>query len=73
MAPGTATTCDLCDQFQEFSKLRQLARVEAFLIANLVPSNVYRPSGDCTCGTLKRRFPNCGHRRDCAESHGQSK
>jgi hypothetical protein len=52
--------------------LRQLARVEVSLIANLIPSNVYRPLDDCTCGTLKRRFPNCAHRHDCAESHGQS-
>jgi hypothetical protein len=71
MALGTATTCDLCDQFQGFSKLRQLARVEESLIANLIPSNVYLPLGDCTCGTLKRRFPNCAHHHDCEESHGQ--
>jgi hypothetical protein len=72
MARGTAATCDLCDQFQEFAMPPQLARVEASLIANLIPSNVYQPLGDCTCGKLKRHFPNCAHHRDCAESHGQS-
>jgi hypothetical protein len=72
MALGTATTCDLCDQFQGFSKLHQLARVGESLIANLIPSNVYQPLGDCTCGRQIQRFPNCAHRHDCAESHGQS-
>jgi hypothetical protein len=71
MARDTATTCDLCDQFQGFSMLRQLARVEASLIANPTPSNVYQPLDDCTCDKLKRRFPNCVHHRDCAESHDQ--
>jgi hypothetical protein len=71
MALSTATTCDLCDLFQEFSTLHQLARVEASLIANLIPSNVYQPLGDCTCDKLKRRSPNCVHHRDCAESRGQ--
>jgi hypothetical protein len=71
MARDTVAICDLCDQFQGFSKLRQLARVEESLIANLIPSNVYLPLSDCTCGTLKRRFPNCAHHHDCAESRGQ--
>ena len=51
--------------------LRQLARVEASLISTLIPSNVYRPLGGCTCDKLKRRFPNCVRRLDCAESRGQ--
>jgi hypothetical protein len=72
MALGTATICDLCDLFQGFSMLRQLARVEASLIATLIPSNVYQPLSDCTCDKRKRRFPNCVRHRDCAESHGQS-
>jgi hypothetical protein len=72
MARDTATTCDLCDQFQGFSMLRQLARVATSLIATLIPSNVYQPLDDCTCDKLKRRFPNYVHHRDCAESRGQS-
>jgi hypothetical protein len=72
MARDTAATCDLCDQFPEFAMPRPLARVEESVIANLIPSNVYLPLSDCTCGTLKPRFPNCAHRHDCAESHGQS-
>jgi hypothetical protein len=72
MARDTATTCDLCDQFQGFSKRRQLARVEASLVANLIPSNAYRPLSDCTCDKLKQRFPSCAHHHDCAELHGQS-
>jgi hypothetical protein len=72
MARDTATTCDLYDLFQGFSKPHQLARVEESLIANLTPSNVYLPLSDCTCGTLKRHFPSCAHRHDCEESHGQS-
>jgi hypothetical protein len=72
MARGTAATCDLCDQFQEFAMPPQLARVEASLIANLIPSNVYQLLGDCTCDKQKRHSPNCAHHRDCAESHGQS-
>jgi hypothetical protein len=73
MALGTATTCDLCDQFQGFSKPPQLVRVEECVIATLIPLNVCRPLGDCTCGKLKQHFPSCVHRLDCAESHGQSK
>jgi hypothetical protein len=73
MALGTATTCDLCDQFQGFSKPPQLVRVEECVIATLIPLNVCRPLGDCTCGKLKQHFPSCVPRLDCAESHGQSK
>jgi len=73
MALDTATTCDLCDQFQEFAMLHLQARVEESLIANLIPSNVYQPLSDCTCDKLKRRFPNCVPHLDCVESHGQLK
>jgi hypothetical protein len=72
MARDTAATCDLCDQFQGFSKPRLLARVEVSVISNLIPSNVYQPLSDCTCGKLKQRSPNCVPRLDCEESHGQS-
>jgi hypothetical protein len=72
MVLDTATICDLCDQFPGFAMLPRLARVEASLNATLIPLNVCRPSGDCTCDKPKQRFPNCAHRRDCAESHGQS-
>jgi len=72
MARDTAATCDLCDQFQGFSTPRLLARVEVSVISNPIPSNVYQPLGDCTCGKLKQRFPNCVPRLDCEESHGQS-
>jgi hypothetical protein len=72
MALGTATICDLCDQFQGFSMPLQLARVEESASANLIPSNVYQPLNGCTCGMQKQHSPNCAHRHDCAESHGQS-
>jgi hypothetical protein len=72
MALGTATTCDLCDQFQGFSKPPQLVRVEECVIATLIPSSVYQPLSDCTYGTLKRHFPNCVRHLDYEESHGQS-
>ena len=72
MARDTAATCDLCDQFQGFSKPRLLARVEVSVISNLIPSNVYQPLGDYTCGKLKQRSPNCVPRLDCEELHGQS-
>jgi hypothetical protein len=73
MARDIAATCDLCDQFQGFSKPPQLVRVEECVVATLIPLNVCRPLGDCTCGKLKQHFPSCVPRRDCAESHGQSK
>jgi hypothetical protein len=47
--------------------------VEECVIATLIPLNVCRPLGDCTCGKLKQHFPSCVPRLDCAESHGQSK
>jgi hypothetical protein len=72
MARDTAAICDLCDLFQGFSKPRQLVRVAKCVSATLIPLNVCRPSGDCTYGKLKRRFPNCVPRLDCAELHGQS-
>jgi hypothetical protein len=72
MALGTATICDLCDQFQGFAMPLQLAREEESLSANPIPSNVYQPLNGCTCGTQKPRSPNYAHRHDCAESHGQS-
>jgi hypothetical protein len=71
MARDTAATCDLCGLFQGFSKPHQLVRVEGYVIATLIPLNACRPLGDCTCDKLKRRFPNCVRRLDCAESHGQ--
>jgi len=58
-------------QFREFAMLPLQARVEESLIANLIPSNVYLPLSDCTCGTLKQHFPNCVPHLDCAESRGQ--
>jgi hypothetical protein len=67
MVLGTATICDLCDLFQGFSKQPQLARVEASLIANLIPLNVYQLLSDCTCGKLKQHFPNCAHHHGCGE------
>jgi hypothetical protein len=71
MARDTAAICDLCDLFQGFSMLPQLARVEVSLIANLTLSNVYQPLSDCTCDKLKQHFPNCAPRLDCAGLHGQ--
>jgi hypothetical protein len=71
MALGTAATCDLYDLFQGFSMLRQLARVEECLNANLIPLNFCRLYRDCTCDKLKRHFPNCVHRLDYAESRDQ--
>jgi hypothetical protein len=71
MARDIAATCDPCGLFQGFSKPHQLVRVEECVVATPIPLNVCRPSGDCTCDKLKRRFPNCARRLDCAESHGQ--
>jgi hypothetical protein len=67
MVLDTATICDLCDLFPEFSMLRQLVRVAKCAGANPSLSTVYQPLNDCTYGKQRQHFPSCGHHRDCAE------
>jgi hypothetical protein len=71
MVLDTATICDLCDQFPEFSMLRQLVRVAKSAGASPFLLTAYRPLSDCTYGKQIQRFPSCGRHRDCAESHDQ--
>jgi predicted HAD superfamily hydrolase len=73
MALGTATTCDLCDLFPEFSMQRQLVHEARCAISSRAPSNVYPLLGDCTCDRQKQHFPNYVHHHDCVELHGQLK
>jgi hypothetical protein len=72
MVLNTATICDLCDPFPEFSMLRQLAHVAKCAGASPSPLTAYLPLSDCTYGKQRQRFPSCGHRHDCAESRGRS-
>jgi hypothetical protein len=73
MALGTATTCDLCDLFPEFSMLRQLVHEARCVISSPAPLNVYLLLDGCTCGKRKQHFPNYVHHHDCVELHGQLK
>jgi hypothetical protein len=72
MVLNTATICDLCDLFPEFSMLRQLARVAKYEGASPSLSNVCQLLSDCTYDKQRQRFPSYGHHRDYAESHGRS-
>jgi hypothetical protein len=73
MVLDTATICDLCDLFPEFSMLHQLVHVAKCAGASPSLLTAYLPLSDCTYGTQRQRFPSCGHRHDCAESRGRSK
>jgi hypothetical protein len=72
MVLNTATICDLCDLFPEFSMLRQLVRVAKYAGASPSLLIAYLPLSDCTYGKQRQRFPSCAHLHDCAESHDQS-
>jgi hypothetical protein len=71
MALSTATICDLCDLFPEFSMLHLLVRVAGFAISSQALSVACQLSHGCTCDRLKRHFPNCVRPRDYVELHGQ--
>jgi hypothetical protein len=67
---ASAYLCDLC---QEFSRQRQLVRVEVSEVSNLILSAVYQPSSGCTCGMQIQHFPSYGRRPESAGSRDQSK
>jgi hypothetical protein len=67
---ANAYLCDLC---QEFSRQRQLVRVEVSEVSNLILSAVYQPSSDCTYGKRIQHFPSYGHHRESVGSRDQSK
>jgi hypothetical protein len=72
MVLSTATICDLCDPFPEFSMLRQLAHVAKYVGASPSLSNVCQLLSDCTYDKQRQRFPNYGHHLDYGESRGRS-
>jgi hypothetical protein len=72
MVLSTATICDLCDLFPEFSMLRQLARVAMCEAASPSLLIVCQLLSDCTYDKQRQRFPNYGHLLDYGESHGRS-
>jgi formylmethanofuran dehydrogenase subunit E len=67
---ANAYLCDLC---QEFSRQRQLVRVEVSEVSNLILSAVYQPSSGCTYGKRIQHFPSYGHHRESVGSRDQSK
>jgi len=73
MAQGMAANVYLCDLCQEFSRQRQLVRVEVSEVSNPILSAVYQPLGDCTCGRQIQHFPNYVRRHENVESRDQSK
>jgi len=73
MAQGMEANAYLCDLCQEFSRQRQLVRVEVSEVSNLILSAVYQPLGDCTYGRQRQHFPSYVRRRENVESRGQSK
>jgi hypothetical protein len=67
---ANAYQCDLC---QEFSRQRQLVRVEVSEVSNPILSAVYQPLSDCTYGKQIQHFPSYGRRHESVESRDQSK
>jgi hypothetical protein len=72
MVLNTATICDLCDLFPEFSMLRLLVRVAKCAGASPSLLIAYPPLSDCTYGRQRQHSPSCDHHRDFAESRGRS-
>jgi len=73
MAQGMEANAYLCDLCQEFSRQRQLVRVEVSEVSSLILSAVYQPLSDCTCGKQIQHFPSYGRRHESVESRDQSK
>jgi hypothetical protein len=66
---ANAYLCGLC---REFSKRRQLVRVEVSEVSNLILSAAYQLLSGCTCGKQRQHFPSCDHRHESAELRDQS-
>jgi hypothetical protein len=73
MGEGMKSISYLVSQFPEFSKPHLLVHVAASSISNRFLSKCDPLFGDCTCDKLKQHSPNCGLRRDSAESRDQLK
>jgi hypothetical protein len=71
MARGMEANAYLCDLCQEFSRQRQLVRVEVSEVSNLILSAVYQPSSGCTYGKRIQHFPSYGRRHVIAELRDQ--
>jgi hypothetical protein len=72
MAASTATICDLCDLFLEFSMQPQLVLEAKYAISSQALSGVCQLSHGCTCDKQKQHFPSYDHHHDCVESRDQS-
>jgi hypothetical protein len=73
MAQGMEANAYLCDLCREFSRQRQLVRVEVSEVSNLILSAVYQPSSGCTCGKQIQHFPSYVRHLESVESRDRSK
>jgi hypothetical protein len=72
MAQDMEANAYLCDRCREFSRQRQLVRVEVSEVSNLILSTACQPLSGCTYGKQRQHFPSCDHRHESAELRDQS-